>query len=360
MKAGAALILFLLPLQSPSAGIWLHPRATDMPGQRMGPFVRLGDGAILTIDGTEAFWSRDEGKTWSERRPIFDGSGRFEIRPERALIRTRAGTVILAFINEKETANWAWNASISDSPDARAPTYTVRSLNDGKTWEPPTKLHDAWTGANRDMIETRAGKVVLTSMKMLHDPGRHSVLTYVSADEGESWRASHLIDLGGVGHHGGVSESTVVELKNGRLWQLIRTNWSRFWEAFSEDGGLSWRTIRPSSIEASSAPGMIKRLASGRLVLVWNRLYPEGKTSYPLRGGDNQWSEVPVSNHREELSIAFSNDDGRTWSKPVVIARHPKTWVSYPYVFEARPGALWITTMQGELRVALREQDFVK
>ena len=360
MKAGAALILFLLPLQPAVAEIWLHPKATNMPGQRMGPFVRLGDGAILTIEGADAFLSRDEGKTWSEGRPVFGDSGRFETAPERVLIRTRAGTVILAFINEKEKANWAWNAASSDSPGARAPTYIVRSLNDGKTWEPPIKLHDDWTGANRDFIETRDGKVVLTSMKMLHNPGRHSVLTYVSGDEGKSWQSSHLIDLGGIGHHGGVTEATVVQLKDGRLWQLIRTNWSRFWESFSEDGGLSWRTIRPSSIDASSAPGMLERLASGRIVLLWNRLYPEGKTSYPLRGGDNQWSEVPVSNHREELSIAFSGDDGKTWSKPVVIARNPKARVSYPFVFEARPGVLWITTMQGELRTVLHEQDFVK
>ena len=41
----------------------------------MGPFVRLGDGAILTVEGTDAFFSRDEGKTWSERRPVFVNAG---------------------------------------------------------------------------------------------------------------------------------------------------------------------------------------------------------------------------------------------------------------------------------------------
>ena len=37
-----------------------------------------------------------------------------------------------------------------------------------------------------------------------------------------------------------------------------------------------------------------------------NRPYPEGKSEFPLTGGDGQWSEVPVSNHRNELSAAFS------------------------------------------------------
>ncbi len=139
----------------------------------------------------------------------------------------------------------------------------------------------------------------------------------------------------------------------------MRTNWDRFWEAFSDDGGRSWRLIRPSTIDASSAPGLLKRLDSGRLVLVWNRLYPEGQTSYPRIGGDGGWSEVPTCNHRDELSIAFSSDDGKTWSKPVVFARQPGAWLAYPFVLEYRPGELWITTMQGGIRVKLNEGDFL-
>ena len=95
-------------------------------------------------------------------------------------------------------------------------------------------------------------------------------------------------------------------------------------------------------------------------MLIWNRLYPEGQTTYALRGGDGIWSEVPVSNHRGELSIAFSEDDGQSWSDAIVIARQPDKWLSYPYVFEKSPGNLWITTMQGNLRIELNETDFAK
>jgi sialidase-1 len=105
---------------------------------------------------------------------------------------------------------------------------------------------------------------------------------------------------------------------------------------------------------------MLRRLASGRLVLVWNRPHPEGQDRFPLTGGDGLWSEVPVSNHRGELSIAFSADDGESWTAPVVIARQPGKWLSYPYVFEPSPGTLWITTMQGAVRVELREEEFVE
>ena len=103
----------------------------------------------------------------------------------------------------------------------------------------------------------------------------------------------------------------------------------------------------------------MKRLASGRLALAWNRPYPEGESSYPLRGGDNEWAEVAVSNHRGELSLAFSDDDGQTWSTPVVLARQPGKSLAYPYIFEPTPGHLWITTMHGGVRIQLDEADFV-
>jgi hypothetical protein len=41
-----------------------------------------------------------------------------------------------------------------------------------------------------------------------------------------------------------------------------------------------------------------------------------------------------------------------------VIARTQKSWLAYPYLFEARPGELWITTMQGGLRAKLHEKVF--
>ncbi|HUW61979.1 MAG TPA: sialidase family protein [Candidatus Bathyarchaeia archaeon] len=100
-------------------------------------------------------------------------------------------------------------------------------------------------------------------------------------------------------------------------------------------------------------------MASGRLMLVWNRPFPEGKTEYPLTGGDREWSEVPVSNHRGELSVAFSDDDGKTWPPHVVIARQPGASLAYPYVYERKPGELWLTTMQGGIRVKVKEADLL-
>jgi len=337
--------------------LWLHPKCRPLPTDTLGPFVSLGDGRVFAVDAANALVSPDEGKTW-ETWPLFRDGQDFSVSNERALLRTRHGAIILAFMNMRER-DWRWNSDRHDAdPGTRLPNYVMRSLDDGKTWTAPEKLHDDWTGCVRNMIQTRDGRVVFTSMRLLNNPGRHAALTYASTDDGATWNPSNLIDLGGNGHHDGAIEATAVELRDGRLWKLIRTNLGVFWQAYSDDG-VYWRTMSPTTIDASSAPGQLQRLDSGRLLLVWNRRFPEGRNDYPLTGGDCEWSETPVSNHRGELSVAFSEDDGATWTPPVVIARQPGKSLAYPYVYERRPGEVWITTMQGGVRVAIQETDFL-
>jgi sialidase-1 len=338
--------------------LWTEPRCKPMPTSQLGPFVNVADG-ILAIDSTSSYLSKDGGRTWSEPRPLFNDGEDFKVSNERALFRTKSGVVIAAFMNLNER-KWTWENKLQDAPGAQLPTYVMRSLDDGKTWGDIQKMHDDWSGAVRDMIQTKDGLVIFTAMKMLHNPGRHAVLTYSSSDDGKTWKGSNLIDLGGMGHHGGVTEPTLTQLNDGRLWLLIRTNWGEFWSGYSLDGGRNWRILQPSGIAASSAPGLLRRLDSGRLLLLWNRPLPEGKKTWAPTGGDGLWSEVPVSNHREELSMALSEDDGNTWSEPVVLARQKGKWLAYPYIFEHHPGELWLTTMQGEVRMVIQERDFLK
>ena len=274
---------------------------------------------------------------------------------------TDKGVLIAAFGNRADYAKGTeWDPAMPDASVWRLPTCVTRSLDNGRTWEAPQKLHDDWTGANRDMIQTSDGRVVFASMKLLGAPGRHSVLTYGSDDQGETWTPSNVIDLGGNGHHGGVTEATLVELKDGRLLKFIRTNWGQFWRAFSSDGGRSWHPYGPAGIDASSAPGFLARLNSGRIVLVWNRQFPEGEKEWPHQGGDGVWSATPASNFRKELSISFSEDECETWSTPVVIARNEGGEISYPYAFEFEPGVLWITAHRFGLKMRLREDDFLR
>ena len=349
-------------------GLRIHERAEYLEGLPMGPFATLPDGKLITVDESiHALLSTDSGRTWQEH-PIFADTATYKIRPERAIICTREGTVVVAFANEAERDFSGWDVNTHDTVGKPVlPTYIVRSTDGAKTWEEPQKLHDDWTGAIRDMIQTKDGTIVFTSMMLRHSPGRHTVVTYASKDEGQTWHRSNVIDLGGIGHHGGVTEATIEQLANGQLLMLARTNWGKLWRSVSKDDGMTWMPIGPSDIDTSAAPAILRRLASGRIFLAWNRFCYEGTDRFPPYGGDGHATGTATSLQRQELSIAFSEDDGQTWSDPVVVARVPRdhdgTWlksqVSYPYVFECTPGEIWLTTWAGGLRVKLLEKEFV-
>lgn len=354
-----------LPAQKkPAAKPWLDPRTSPLPSDQLGPFVRLADRSILCVEKDSAFISKDEGKTWSEPIPMFPQGG-ITISRERALTTTKDGSIVLAFMNLATRSKGYWDTAKADFvPEVKLDVWAARSTDGGKTWTAQL-VQKGYSGAVRGLVQAANGNLVIVTQDVLRNPARHVTTAYYSTDDGKTWqaakcigedgKASHCFDIGGHGHHDGAIEPTVELLKDGRLWMLIRTPRGHFFEAFSKDHGANWADFHKTDISASSAPGLLKRLADGKLLLLWNRLEAEdGKTSRLL---GPPWHEKPSSYHRGELSAALSDDDGKTWTKPVVLARQPGGWLSYPYAFEPAPGVLWITTMQGGLRFQVAEKD---
>ena len=350
----AVLVLGFAQAEAAPKKIQLHPKCQKLPTMQLGPFTRLADGSALTMSGTNALVSKDDGKTWAST-PAFKDTKRFKPWPGGAILRTHDGVVLYAFMNAGERGGKWDQKTGGPKPDLRLPVYVVRSLDDGKTWEEPKLVQDGYCGCIHQMIQLKNGRVVLASQLAVRDPGRHVTVTYASDDNGKNWVQSNIVDLGrygGYGDHGGGIECTIVQLKDGRVWMLLRTYRGKFSEAYSHDNGLTWKDVRPSKIAASGSPGILHRMASGRIVLLWNRFI----------------DPVKRTGRREQLSMAFSEDEGKTWAEPVVIGYDPLQpgnrqsahRLSYPNVYEHRPGELWITTGQGPLRVKLYEKDFVK
>ena len=338
----------------------LDPRCTrlpDFPEGVSGQFVRLENGDLLAVKENTTIISQDDGVSWSEHGPVYAGPKPGISSFLHVLVQTRNGTTVLVYMDHS-TAKWGWDDDTGKAAsNAQLDVWSIRSTDGGHTWRDRQMIMQGYCGALITMIQLSSGEIVVPAMDLLRDPDRHSVVSYVSDDDGVSWEHGNIIDLGGHGHHDGAMEPTLAELRDGSVLMLIRTTLDRLWEARSLDKGRYWRILRPTDIDASSSPASLRRLASGRLSLVWNRLYLQGMSSGPRRGA-NPASEVKASWQRTELSIAFSEDEAQSWTEPqVILSCYARGGFAYPSIFELNPGLLWISSRYRAF--SLREEDFI-
>jgi lysophospholipase L1-like esterase len=315
--------------------VTMNPRSTDItPATKnpavLGPaMVKRSDGAVMTIYSTPTSYAGKPGECFIASRTTHDGGKTWE--PERELtrlpegrsshptvLRARDGTIHIFFLGFKK---FAWDREKGNPlPETRSDLWTARSSDDGQTWSTPQMIFEGYTGSTNGAVETHEGTLVVPFSHYISNPGRLAARCSVSGDGGKTWQLSNDLDIGGAGDHDGALEPCVLELKDQRLWMLIRTTRSFFWESFSTDGGRTWSEPKPTTIDSAAAPGHVIRLSDGRLVLAWN----------------------PRAVQRRELHLAFSSDEGKTWSPSTVVARGSTT---YPYVHENKPGELWIGFM---------------
>ncbi|MEP6671094.1 MAG: exo-alpha-sialidase [Chthoniobacter sp.] len=313
----------------------INPLATDITHDTPAPavlgpaLVKLADGAVMSVYSTPTSYAgkpgqcylagritRDGGKTWEAERELTRLPEGRAAHP--TVRRTRDGTIHLFFLGYR---NFAWDRQTGNPTEAtRSDLWTVRSRDEGQTWSAPQRIFEGYTGSTNGAEESQDGHLVVPFSHYVAQPGRLASRAVVSQDGGQTWKLSNTLDIGGAGDHEGALEPCVLELKDHRLWMLIRTSRKFFWESFSTDGGLTWSEAKPTTIDSSHSPGHVIRLADGRLALAWN----------------------PSTNQRRELHLALSEDEGRTWSPSLVAARGNAT---YPFVLEASPGELWVGYM---------------
>ncbi len=311
----------------------------DHPAAGGGATALVGDGRILFVHsgpvsphgqpaGACRLYVRtsdDECQTWSGEREIVH-------HPEcqasgGSLLRDGDGTLWLVYLGFYASV-WDRETNEPDMEKTRSDLWVVRSTDEGETWVDNRMVFSGYSGATNDVKQVSSGHIVVPLEYVVPKPGRLVSACVVSADGGESWQLGKAIDIGQQGDHAGALEPVVVELRDGRLWMLIRTNLGCFWQAFSEDNGLSWSEPEPTQFTSPSAPCHIVRLTSGRLALVWNNT-----------------SETSTSVRRRALSMALSEDDGATWTAPLECVRaleeeYPQT--SYPFISEISPGEMLV------------------
>jgi hypothetical protein len=295
--------------------------------------------------------SDDDGKTWSKPRVVIDPTDPPGVPGGRCAITGNVWTDpkgrLWVFFGQSlgyfDGRGGCWYTRC-DNPDDEKPVWTqpVR-LGEGIPLCKPTVLQNgdwllpvplwerkhiapfpAYGEAHRDLDAIRMANV------------------YASSDEGKTWtrRGGALIPKTNFDEH------MIVELKDGRLWMMARTDYGLA-ETFSSDGGKTWSEPQPSKIQHISTRFFLRRLDSGNILLVKNG---------PID------RRMPT---RSNLMAFLSKDEGKTWSEGLFLDE--RSDVSYPDGTQGPDGTIYIlydcnrTQPQREILLAkLREQDFDK
>jgi predicted neuraminidase len=296
--------------------------------------------------------SDDDGKSWSKPRVVIDPQDgelngvRYERRALVGNLWTDPLGRLWCFFDQSlgyfdgRGGDWFIRC---DDPDAAEPVWTKPTrFADGCTLNKPTVL------SNGDWLLP----VSLWTRDRIHGPGTDSQAhhdldairmanVFASTDQGKTWTRR-----GGVAFpRTDFDEHMIVERKDGSLWMLARTK-DGISESVSTDKGATWSAPQPSEIQNPSARFFIRRLASGKLLLVKN-----GPVSVRLP-------------RRSNLKAFLSNDDGKTWGKGFLI--DDRAEVSYPDGFQAPNGDIhilydWNRHTDAEiLHVKFTEEDMVK
>lgn len=327
-----------IPLLHAKEPLAIHPKVKKLDFKSPGRATLLKNGHFATVRRGTLQISQNEGETWKSVSKIPKGSG--PVIDGGILVENSNGALVLIY---RDDAGIKMDRTKDNMPlpGARLQMWSVRSTDGGKTWSDHQRLIEGYSGATIDALGTHKDKFVIPLQELRYNPPRHVTVVFVSSDDGKTWHRSKDLDIGGNGIEDGAFEATIAERADQSLLLFLRTTRDRLWKSESFDSGLTWSLPVPTDIAASNSPAYVHQLKSGRHVLIWNPVYPTGKKDWPRRIKP-RYAERPDSVYREELYLAFSSDQGETWTKPAVIAKQPGSKLRYGFLLERKPGEIWM------------------
>ena len=270
-------------------------------GQRYPNVVVTPKGTVVLVwgnDGVVVRRSEDGGKSWGDEISIvrtgYHGGG--------TTVDSISGDILI-FVEERQPP---------------APLVVYRSQDDGKSWVvQETSIGKDSKGNTPSMHMNEHGITLQRSSRKgrLLRPSRYYgpsggdadwPLQYTNAiysdDGGKSWKVSGPFPEKGTG------EAALVELSDGRIYYNSRLHWSkrpsnkRRREAWSDDGGKTWKDWRVVEVLPDGDQGRTYGCMGGltRLPLV-------DKDVLIFSNLDTEAS------HRERVTVWASFDGGRTW-----------------------------------------------
>lgn len=214
----------------------------------------------------------------------------------------------------------------------------------GNTWTPSRYLFKSWGKMTRNKpIRMSNGDVILPIYsEWLGTKANFLISTRDSFAKGaieSKWKKIGPIP-------GNIEQPTVVELEPGHLLAYLRTaNGSKYkkWIAQIEslDYGRHWTKPKITELPNPNSGCDMVKLKNGHIVLIFN--------DSPTR--------------RSPLSLAISEDGGKSWPYKRVLEQDDKLSFAYPGIIQAEDGTLWCsyTNKSGiNIRTAHFDEEWIK
>jgi len=297
-------------------------------GMERTPKGRLWACWVAGGDSPKAYFvlatSDDDGDTWSKPRLVVDSHSK-NLPMDRCVLignlwTDPLGRLWLFFdqaMHMNDGRNGLW-ASICENPDAEKPEWSApRRLWHGVMLNKPTVLKSGeWLLPLS--LDQRAGFGPFKDLFHELDELRGASV-FASTDKGATFERRGAAKFPNAEWH----EHMLVERNDGSLWMLGRTT-KGIIQTTSTDGGRTWaEPTEPEGIRQPNARFHVRRLASGKLLLV--------------KHGD----KVDAHEGRVQLSAWLSADDGKTWDGGLVLDE--RKGVSYPDGVQAPDGTIYIS-----------------
>jgi sialidase-1 len=299
--------------------IGLLPPGLGNPRNSEGAFIRLKDGRVLLIysrftsgggDDSEAAlasrMSSDGGRTWAAADvTVVPNEGKQNVM-SASLLRLQSGEIALFYLRKN-----GWD-------DCRA--YMRISRDEARTWSEATLCNppQGYFVVNNDrVIQLKSGRIVIPAARHA-TPGSKFLpgvaMCFLSDDHGRTWRQSKSELPGPPGCGSGLQEPGIIELKDGRLMMLCRTDQGCQYRSWSSDGGETWSPAETTDILSPCGPATFKRIPStGDILMVWN----------------DHSGNPALGQKRTPLVAAVSQDEGKTWGRRKVLESDPDGWFCY-------------------------------
>ncbi|HSI15462.1 MAG TPA: sialidase family protein [Chthoniobacter sp.] len=245
--------------------------------------------------------SDDDGKTWSSLKLVLDPDRDGPVRAfDPCLWHDPSGKLWLFWAQRAEKA----------MPQLFAMSTSDSGVADPK-WSQPARIADGIM-MNKPTVATDGSWLLPTAL--WNREGSSRVVR--SSDQGATWE---LIGSATIPkpEDRNCDENMIVQRKDGSLWMLVRTHYG-IGESISADGGKTWSEVTPTSIPHAVSRFFIRRLASGKLLLVRHN--------------------SPNTKARSHLTAYLSDDDGKTWSGGLLLDE--RVGVSYPDGIQDKDGVI--------------------